>query len=147
METRKSEIFKVELAMVHDIIQSNYRFLYNTFMCFAGMREIVNQDEWVMSFTMLNEFLKTINAFSDPHLLEFPAIERICNEYFKKKMNETGDGMLRHEFIDILALIGYEKYGRSKLALAPLVAMRNFFMEEGFQKTIKAFTSPAVWRS
>ena len=119
METRKSEIFKVELSMVYEIVQSNYRFLYNTFMYFAGMREIVSQDDWVMSFTMLKEFLKTINAFADPALLELAAIDRITSEYFKKKGNNTGDGMLRHEFVDVLVLIGYEKYGRSKMGLQP----------------------------
>lgn len=100
--------------MILDILQTNYRYLYNTFHHFAGMREIIQQNEWAMSYKMLKEFLKTINAFSDPNLLEFSMIDKIINAYYKKKPEDKEDGMKRFEFIDILILIGYEKYGRSK---------------------------------
>lgn len=147
MEIQKDEKSESELNILYEIYQHNYKYLYNTFIHFASMREILNQANWTVSVTMFKEFLKTINAYSDISQLEVVTVDKLFERYYKKKPSDKDIGILRHEFIDQLFFIGYEKYGKSKLAMNLSSALRSWMSEDGLEKSIQSFKTPSTWRN
>lgn len=68
MVVSKTDAFKCDPRDIYEIYSANYKVLYTMFHHFAGIQEIINQDKWVMSYKMLQEFLSSAYTMNDSSL-------------------------------------------------------------------------------